>query len=160
MIIACIGSRDLRQNELEICRQIGERMVKFGHEIITGNARGADQAFADGGNSVDRSKITLVLPWHGYEFHAVRDHNKVITLNPDVPEHKEWLRAAEETHPAWEKLSNGTRLLMARNIGIVKPSNLVVAFPLKNRFGQLGGTGQGIRYAEKLGVPVKRIDLM
>lgn len=55
----------------------GAELVKAGHTIVSGNAPGADQAFARGGNSIDVTKVEVCLPWDGFEAHAVRIGNVV-----------------------------------------------------------------------------------
>jgi predicted Rossmann-fold nucleotide-binding protein len=157
-LVACIGSRDLNKHELEICKAYGQALAENGKMVITGNARGADQAYAEGANSVDPGKVILVLPWYSYERHAIVEGNKVIVFDPKKPECIGWRLEAEKLHPAWHKLSQGGQLLMARNIRIVMYADYLIAFPKKNKYGQLGGTGQGIRYAEKLGMRIERLD--
>jgi len=159
MNIACIGSRDLNKDELARCKEWGYKFAREGYVIQTGNARGADQAFAEGANTVNPEMVMLFLPWSSYEKHRIIEGNKVIVFDESNPAHRLWMEEAEKHHPAWYKLSRGSRLLMARNIGIIDGTFYVVAFPKTNPFGQLGGTGQGIRYATSRGVPVYRMDL-
>ena len=147
--IACIGSRDISPTVYSMAKQLGAYIVNQGYCIKTGNAQGFDQAVAEGGNSQDPSKVFLYLPWSSYERQAIHPENKIF-----YADNADWSLASEH-HPNWGKLSHGTIKLMLRNVGIVKDSNLVVAF-LNHKKKGFGGTGHGWRVAESLSIP--RID--
>ena len=155
MRIACIGSRGLDAGDLSTCFSLGRCIASYGGEIHTGNAEGADQAFADGGNSVDPTLVHLHLPWKGFNQEAIIDGN-VIHL-PPYP----WccVDLAMKAHPRWKYLKQGAQKLHTRNASIVLPdghtTHLVLAFPSQKPGG--GGTGQGMRIAANLGIEV--IDL-
>lgn len=53
--IACIGSRQIGKYQF-LCYQVGQKVVRSGYFLATGNATGADQAFAAGANSIDPTK--------------------------------------------------------------------------------------------------------
>ena len=59
LYIACIGSRATPPLVLDWMRQAGALLVRAGHRIISGNAPGADQAWAAGGNTADPTQVTL-----------------------------------------------------------------------------------------------------
>lgn len=149
MIVGTIGSRDLTAGELEGCRDLGTALAEAGHRIRTGNAVGADQAFAAGANKIYRRLVTLCLPWWGYERAAVSHGNDVLCL----AYHDDCDRLyaeAERLHPAWDRCSRGARALHARNGLIVDHCDIVLAWP--RRGADPGGTGQGMRVSRDRGV--------
>lgn len=148
MRVACIGTRDATRLELQLCRAIGSYLVRKGHTISTGNALGCDQAYAYGANTWRPKQVELWLPWPSYEKDAIREGN--IVHAERIPQ---WaFEMAERMHPAWDRCSQAVRKLHARNCQIVRGCGLVIALPGKFR---LGGTGQGMRVAKHLGIPVR-----
>ncbi|KKN09988.1 hypothetical protein LCGC14_1041260 [marine sediment metagenome] len=160
MLYAGIGSRDLTPAQINTCEKLGAWFAQQGHILCTGNAKGADQAFARGVNSVDPTRVRLFLPWSSYERQAIVPGNKVISLDdyPAAAIARLEVDAAKH-HGAWHRLKQGGRKLMVRNGLIIEgpagPVGIVLAFP-SNKVGG-GGTGQGIRLAESKGIEV--IDL-
>lgn len=154
MRIACIGSRALNEGDLHTCFQLGEFIANQGGEIHSGNAEGADQAFANGANTVDPERVHLHLPWASF------NHSAVVAGNvAHLPvEGSGFEMTAAKYHPRWKYLKQGARKLHIRNVSIVVwpcVKDLVLAFPSQKAGG--GGTGQGIRIATGLGIEV--IDL-
>lgn len=152
-IVACIGSRETPPAILKLMERMGAELVRRGFIIRSGNAKGADQAFARGANTVDPSKVELFLPNQGYEQQAIHPNNR-ITFGLG-----EWAYAMAATyHPAWERCNDVTRHLHARNSAIIMgadgqaPATRVVCWT-KDASAQ-GGTGQGIRIARAKQVPV------
>lgn len=143
--IACVGSRGLTSGQLELCEHIGKYLAVRGFTVSTGNALGADQAFARGGNQVNPGLVELHLPWVGYEASAVLEGNLVVVDGDD----SELSETAAFCHPSWSRLRRGTRALMTRNVGIVRGASQVVAFP-----GKTGGTRHSIRVAQRFRIPV------
>jgi hypothetical protein len=148
-MIACIGSRGLKVSEILACEAIGRAIVERGWELHTGNAKGADQAFARGGNTVNPNKVHLHLPWHKYERDAISVGNFVRTVEDLTQKELVWYSDfARRHHPAWNHLSQGVRKLMVRNGMIIvpwegMPVNVTIAWPSDKMGG--GGTGQGMR---------------
>ena len=68
---------------------------------------------------------------------------------------------ASHYHPAWHKCSPGAKSLHTRNIPQVvgleldRPADLVVAWTVDGK--ATGGTGQAIRMAQDIGVPVANL---
>ncbi len=150
--VACIGSRDLNDEQTAICEKLGRWVVQCGHTLHTGNAPGADQAFARGANQLCPDLVHLHLPWYKFERQAIRDDNVVRSVD-DLPECElQWYTAhAERYHPAWRRLSHGAKKLMTRNSMIMLPCgchevDMCLALPSNKRGG--GGTGQGMRIAQ------------
>lgn len=149
--VACIGSRDLSEGALEFCTQLARRLVVAGDGEVfvgSGNARGADQAFARGVNEIDPTLLVLYLPWPGYEREAVVPGNRVRV--PPWPAGFE--EAAAATHGAWDRLTRGPQALHTRNMAIIADASLCVAWPGTTKWG--GGTGTGMRRARALGIPL------
>lgn len=144
---AGIGSRNLTPDELQVCFNIGAELAKKGHILKTGAAKGADQAFAEGAIS-EEGRVHLYLPWYNYEkdWWQNKPVTKIILGNED---HTAW-ESVRKLHPAPDKLSQAATKLHARNYLIIENCELVIAFP-----GQkLGGTGQGLRVADYLGIKI------
>jgi hypothetical protein len=156
MRIACIGSRNIGADEKDICFKLGSFIAKCRGEIHTGNAEGADQAFASGGNEVDPGLVNLHLPWPGFNEEAIVEGN-VIHL-PPYP----WccVDLAMKAHPRWQYLKQGAKKLHIRNASIILPrghtTHLVLALPSQKPGG--GGTGQGMRIALNTGIDVVNLN--
>jgi hypothetical protein len=141
---------------LEICEKLGEWLATNGWEVHSGNAVGADQAFARGANRVNPALVHLHLPWHNFERHAIHDENLVHNLDELTEDRSQYFElVAQKHHPAWNRLSQGAKKLMSRNSSIMLPPpdflpvDLCLAFPGRQK---LGGTGQGMRIAQTEGV--------
>lgn len=159
MRIAGIGSRDLDQSQKAICRKLGLWIAICGHDLYSGNAEGADYAFAEGANSLDEAKVHLMLPWARFNPGQIRPGNQVLTIDQLRPDEYDWyLSLVRQYHPS-QRLSQGALKLHLRNGMIVAPRagrvDLVLAWPSQRPGG--GGTGQGMRIAEGLGI--RLIDL-
>ncbi|MFN7970853.1 MAG: hypothetical protein U0166_00625 [Acidobacteriota bacterium] len=148
MRIACIGSREISPGVRRALWNTGRLLAIAGHDVVSGNARGADQAFGGGVNHVDRGKLRLCLPWAGYEQKAIRKGNKVMVAWED-----RHAKTAAKHHPCWSDLGGSVQQLMARNVAIIAGAELVIAYPsLRKPWG--GGTGFGILLARAAGKPV------
>lgn len=154
MRIACIGSRDLNPEALGICRTLGQWIVKCGHHIYTGNALGADQAFAAGGNTADPRLVHLMLPWDSYERDKIVSGNQVLSADKLGSQSRAYYEGlARKYHPRYDSLSQGSQKLHLRNGMILIPDHpvdLVLAWPRDG--ANQGGTGQGLRLAQGEGI--------
>lgn len=157
MRVACIGSRDLTRAQVEQCQEIGALVVANGFELHSGNALGADQAFASGANSKHPELVHLHLPWSSYEQESVRPENHVYVY--PFGNMKFYVDVAANAHPNWTNLKSAVRKLHARNGSILIPNgkdvDVCIAWP-SSRLGG-GGTGQGMRIAQSRGI--RLIDL-
>lgn len=157
MRVACIGSRDLSEEALDDCTEIGRLVVSRGFELHSGNAPGADQAFAQGGNSVDPKRVHLHLPSFSFNLEAIVLGNHVYTYPFD--DLRFYSTIAADCHPKWEYLKDYVRKLHVRNASILVPQkqnvDVCVAWPSQRIGG--GGTGQGMRIAAARGI--RLIDL-
>ncbi len=159
MRVACIGSRDLDDYQTTVCEKLGGYIVQCGHTLHSGNAPGADQAFARGGNAVDPAAVHLHLPWSNFERQATHPDNVVHSLDDlDEAHLKLYTYIAKRHHPAFRRLSQGAVKLMVRNSSILLPPpaylpvGRCLAIPSDKKGG--GGTGQGMRIAVYEGIPL------
>lgn len=146
--VACIGTREPTEAALELCESIGRYIAVSGGVVRTGNAAGCDQAFARGANSVDPRLVVLVLPWATYERTAVVPGNQVVVCGDDVA----YRELVTRLHPAPHHLTRGAWALHTRNVGIVAPCALTIAYP--HRASRPGGTGLGMAVAGHFQIPL------
>jgi hypothetical protein len=146
--VACIGSRGLEPGQLGLCEEVGAYLAQNGFTVSTGNADGADQAFARGANFVNPRAVELHLPWASYNRDAIVDGNSVFIDGSNV----QFREIAAELHGAWNMLGRGPQALHTRNVGIVKDCIQVIAWPKAGPYK--GGTGMGMRTSEHFGIPV------
>ena len=159
--IACIGSRTVPPPILAWIEGAGAELVRAGHTIVSGNAAGADQAWARGGNSVDPRKVELCLPWADFEEHAVHPHNVVRVLD-DVPvEDRQKYLDVIRTHNSGQHPNPAVVKLFARNamiiIGPLHPGSQVhwnrvsrvLAYGVER-----GGTRRCCKIASRYGVTI------
>ncbi len=148
--IACIGSRETPPDILGWMRSAGEQLVRDGYRIVSGNAPGADQAWAAGGNKADPAMVTLCLPWEPFEPHAVHFQNNVRVLaRRQTPDEKRYYDLAAATHPHWSSLPMGGQRLHARNAIIVETAKVVLGYAGPHSWG----TASAFRIAKLLKVP-------
>lgn len=164
---AGIGSRETPK---DVCRKMftaGRILWKAGFTLRSGGARGADTAFesgalgaANGKNSFDESKalrshadadrtrIEIYLPFQRFNGHP----------SPRFGTTKEARLIAKQYHPRWDILSCTGRDFMGRNAYQILGSDLQtpVSFVLCWTLGgkPVGGTGQALRHAKDLGIPI------
>lgn len=146
---AGIGSRETPTKVLDQMAQLASDLQLAGYALCSGAAHGADSAFENGAGEKKR----IYLPWDGYNNRWVDGRFLAIGVNPTLE------RIASEFHPAWDHLSQGVRKLHTRNIAIVTgmgngraPVEFVVCWTVDGAGG--GGTGQALRYARSLGIPI------
>lgn len=146
--VACIGSRDITDAPTRrFIYDLGRMIVHSNNIIHTGNAFGADELFASGGNSINPASVVLHLPWKTYNCHLIRPDNRIIDRSPD-----EYIEIARENHPVFNKLSYGAQKLMVRNVSIIKNADLCLAY-LNHKKKNGGGTGMGVRLCSVFDIP-------
>lgn len=147
---AGIGSRETPEQILQLFEELAFKLGKDDWVLGTGAATGADQAFMRGAAQSD-SWMLLYLPWPGYEKEVIKKYNQhsvTIKNAGEDPFGKEMLRF----HPRGSSLPNAVKKLHARNGAIIRDSRFVVCWTPDGKIS--GGTGQGIRIAEYLGIEV------
>lgn len=149
MIIAGIGSRETPKDILTEMTKIGAWCKENRTWVRSGHACGADQAFEEGA----QEWCIVYLPWAGFEKDfksSARIH--VFQQSPQA------LEIAKKYHPSFDSLSQGAKLLMARNgmqvLGSTfqDPVSAVVCWTSDGKAS--GGTGQALRIAKANGIRV------
>lgn len=146
---AGIGSRMTPAEVLAYMEGLAGRLRNEGWWLRSGHAPGADQAFERGAGPVAQ----VYTPWPFFES-GVRMVADELYANPTPEAHEH----AAAYHPHWYSLKPGAKKLMARN------SHQVLGYDLRTPVRFLvcwtpgargeGGTGQAIRIARDLGIPV------
>jgi hypothetical protein len=154
LIYTGVGSRETPKEILTAMYNLGLNLAEQNWLLRSGHAPGADQAF-EAGCVHQGGKKQIFLPWDGFE-NASQTNPDYIT--PAFSDHV--MELAAEIHPAWDKCKRWVRRMHARNINqVIGPddfnpvlSDLLICWT-KGASGA-GGTGQAIRLAHRLGVPV------
>lgn len=143
MIYTGIGSRETPTELKNDIKTIVEHLNKKGYTLRSGGAPGADSFFEE-----HAEKKEIYLPWRGF------NGNTSLLFNP-TPEAFEM---AQKYHPNWGRLSYGAKKLMARNchqvlgLDLKSPTDFIVCWTKDGK--ATGGTGQALRMAEDLKIPV------
>lgn len=167
---AGIGSRQTPDEIQDIMQRLAYKLASQGWTLRSGGADGADMAFYRGLASYTKTVGVenthhlgeIFLPWEGFNDinsnHASK-HYYVASQEPDY--YKKALGIAEETHPAWEKLSRGARALHTRNVyqclgfGLDKPVKFVICYAETTKNGSVkGGTRTAVEIAKKNGATI------
>lgn len=147
MKVAIIGSRNpsIKQTEhlLELLKTFPEETI-----VVSGCAYGIDAQALIESYKIGFKTIGCV-PWEDYNKGIQAYCNEVVCLNNSM---KDAFDSVHRYHPAPNKLSKIVFKLMARNYLILKDVKMVYAYPKLDNYGGYGGTGQGIRIAEGLGL--------
>lgn len=144
---AGIGSRETPQEILDQMERLASCLESEGFTLYSGGADGADKAFERGVDMHDDNK-KIFLPWKRFNS----------SFSPYHEPSPKAFKIAEQYHPAWERLSQPAKYLMARNSHQVLGEDLEspVAFVVcwtKNG-GVTGGTGQAMRIAIDNNIPI------
>ncbi len=141
-----IGSRETPQNVLDRFVKLSRFLEHKNYVLRSGAADGADSYFESG--VVKPKNKEIYLPWKGFN-------------NSNSELHSICRKSAEmaaEIHPYWDNLKQGARKLQARNCyqvlgkDLETPSDFVCCWTDGGL--TVGGTGQAIRLANKLGIRV------
>ena len=140
MRVAGIGSRQTPPDVLQTMREIGGWLAEQGYLLRSGGAEGADLAFESGyraaGGTPEIYRPDSIQPW--------------------------WEACAAYYHPAWDLMAGYpyAKKLHARNTPIIlgpledlsMKSDCVICWTGNGK--ELGGTGQGMRIAKALDIPI------
>lgn len=156
---AGIGSRKTPREVLAAFEEIGKILGQRGFTLRSGRALGADMAFETGCDK-GFGKKEIFLPWRGF--------NKAHYQEQGTPDSIVWAsvgknayKMAEKFHPFFGGLSGAAISLMGRNTYQIfgecdehepNPSAFVICYTPEG--SGRGGTGQAIRMAKRLGIPV------
>lgn len=157
---AGIGSRQTPREMLNLMTRLARYLATKGYVLRSGGAPGADTAFEMGAGAA----AEIIIPWPGFE----RRYNAIVFSNSQALE--DAMAIAEKFHPVWSTLTNGAKLLMARNVAQVlgpsldSPVDFVLCWtPHWNcdASGRVvnasGGTGMAVRLAAANGIPVRNL---
>jgi hypothetical protein len=156
---AGVGSRETPPDVLTLMEDIADSLAASGWTLRSGNAPGADQAFARGHlRTLCNDRIEIYLPWASFEAEAIRGWQRAIVAR-EAPQGEAY-EIARGFHPNWAALKGGGRALQARNVHQIvgrdvlrpDPVRFVMCWTPSARGG--GGTGQAIRIAKAYTVPV------
>lgn len=135
-----IGSRECPVEILRLLSKYTAHFCAKGYGLRSGGADGADKACEFGCNRVNGKK-EIFLPKKGFNGND----------SPLYHVCDKALRMAEEYHPAWNKCTPFTRLLMARNCyqvlgqSLEDPVKFILCWTSDGKAS--GGTGQALRIA-------------
>lgn len=160
MYYAGIGSRSTPADITALMTEIAIWMAKHCWILRSGGAEGADSAF-EKGCDMSQGQKEIYLPWEGFNL------KEGFILN-DCPIKDKAFQLAEKVWNAryrdkkvqvpWERLKDTTKMLMSRNcfqIGgpdFKTTTKLVVCWTSDGK--ESGGTGQALRLATMLKVPI------
>jgi ribA/ribD-fused uncharacterized protein len=158
---AGIGSREIPPAEIARMEAIGALLQRRGWTLRSGGAEGADSAFERGADRAAQEdgqtvRKEIYIPWNGFQGRSDREPG--VVLASALPKAEEAMAMARRYHPAWERLSQGARLLQSRNshqlLGLSLDDRADVVVCWTEGGAVAGGTGQALRIAHDLGVPV------
>lgn len=159
--IACIGTRTTPVAHLPWLEETGMRIVGAGHTLVSGNAPGADQAWARGGNKVDPTKVELWLPWASFEQATIHPQNVVrcVVASEESQGAEDAFQLCAQFHPRWSQLKSPARQLLARNVLLVRDCKCVVGYlePFISFHQRAGGTSFAFKVARHFNIPVHNV---
>lgn len=144
---AIIGTRKPDEAQIEVAKTLAfaiSCLRRF--KVRTGAAYGIDKIAMEGTGG---RNLEVYLPWESYNRDIIPPQATVVVYDPKV--HVSWTASVKRFHPNPFILSHGATCLHARNFGIVSGCKGVIALPDETGGG---GTGQGIRIAKALGIPI------
>ena len=156
MRIAIIGTSAPSASQYDLIVSWAEELVEKRHEVSTGGADGVDTAAMSGAAASDVTKLHVFLPWKTFNQGLVPSKCNITVYSPHI--HKDWTDSVHRLHPNVGALKPTVIPLHARNYGIVahpKPVDAVIAVPRTK--SNWGGTGQGMRVAEYLGIKLYNV---
>jgi len=156
-----IGSRKITKREEKTISGIALYLKRNDFTVYSGNASGADVTFqrGSGGNCV------VFVPWKSFN-ESVYNYIDESKFSVCIEESKdrEAYESVEKFHPNPRALTRAGRNFMARNYyqvmgyGEYPVSEFVVCCADEDRYGEVtGGTGQAVRIAKSLGLPIINI---
>lgn len=157
-----IGSRNTPERVVKQMRQLAMYLAFSGYTLRSGKAQGADQAFQKGLEIVERStpfecSAEIYIPWKSFNSDVNSKWDKVLG---DMGNEEKAEKMASESHPAWDKCSQGAKNLHTRNVyqvlgeDLKEPSEFVICYAEPTKTGVKGGTNMAVQIAKDNGVPV------
>ena len=149
---AGIGSRTPPENILQEMTKLGSILEEKGFTLRSGNASGSDQAFAKG----VKTNAQIWLPWGNFQIEFRRAHPDHNYRNIEDTDLAAWT-SIDEFHPSPNSLSIVGKYFMARNYRQIvgkKQSNSKFVICWTHDGTDVGGTGQAMRIAKSLSIPI------
>lgn len=161
---AGIGSRAITPAETKKIHDLSSELAKLNFVVYSGNAEGSDVAFQRGSGG----KCVLFLPWLSFNRQVFDPVAPGAALaHYDVGDTLLGRISVQRYHPRPTSLSQGAHRMMCRNYHQVAgydapgearpPASFVVCCADSTPTGVAGGTGQAVRIAADLGVPIWNI---
>jgi hypothetical protein len=153
MIYTGIGARETPDNVLTSMKLMAKYMADSGHTLRSGGAPGADSAFEYGCDQADGLK-EIYLPSKGFNQNP----------SPLFGSTKEARLMAKDYHPNWANLGNAGRDFMGRNsyqvlgLDLKTYTTFIICWTPGGK--TVGGTGQALRIAKVLEIPVFNLGSM
>lgn len=147
LIYTGIGSRQTPETVLNYMNQVAQ-YLSANWTLRSGHAEGADQAFEQGCTGAKE----IYVPWPTF-------NGSTDCIDPSTfMNYQKAMTIAEQMHPNWAACKQGVRKLHTRNIyqilgaDLQTTSDLVICWTSDGK--DSGGTGQALRLARKLNIPV------
>ena len=157
-LYAGIGSRRTPVEILRVMRKVAFHLAKDGWTLVTGAAKGADQAFAEGALQ-GGGHVILWLPWKGYEKEWVEKmrekYGDLVTVNVLRNDDRAAFESVYKFHPNPAALTRGVQKLHARNYQVVREARFIICWTPNGEI--TGGTGQALRIAISMGIPIRNL---
>jgi hypothetical protein len=167
-----VGSRETPEDMQELMKALAGKLADKEYILRSGAAPGADRAFELGWLGWyfkqtpwprgENCRAEIYVPWSGFEHHN-RDGLFGATIVPSDIHFSVWDKAekiAMETHPAWDKCSQGAQKLHTRNVfqvlgrDLQSPSKFLVCWAKIGRNGTIsGGTATAWNLAKANNIP-------
>ncbi len=150
---AGIGARATPKHILDMMYTTASLLAQDGYICKTGAAIGADQAFALGAIN-SKGQVHLKLPWLNYEQNWIKLMNAsgLVTTREIKHYDLQAYKSVKRLHPKAESLSQAVIKLHARNYLIIENTQFVICWSPGGK--TVGGTGQGIKIASELNIPI------
>lgn len=148
--IAFIGTSAPPPAIADAAREVARMALSAGLDLVSGGSWGVDHIAEEVALELGcPERVLLVLPWRDFGPPHAAAHPALVY---DPNKHTEWRESVSRYHPRPDALSPAAWKLHARNYGIITASGVKLCVALTR--DRTGGTWQGIRIAEGLGVPL------
>lgn len=155
MIYTGIGSRQTPPHVLEAMQLIAKQRAAEGWTLRSGNAAGADTAFATGCSLV-QGEMEIYLPWEGFNNRTSKNSGYIAI--GQLPNVSQAMEIAAQFHPNWGACSRAAKKLHTRNVyqiagwDLNTPTDEVICWSKGS-----GGTEQALRIAYYLDIPIRNL---
>ena len=135
-----IGSRKTPKAIIPTIEEIATLLDSKGYTLRSGGADGADTFFED-----YSTRKEIYLPWKSFN-------------NNESELYLENIEISKKFHPRWNSLNKAGRSLMTRNVfqvlgmDLKTPADFIVCWTETGKIE--GGTGQAMRIARNMGIPI------